>query len=85
MSEVASANHDLAMIYHKVFSTHEGRIVLEHILNHVCALDTPIMATSDLNMASQVGARNIGLIIKKMALAPMTGPRPTVLTEKDHS
>ena len=83
MNEVASANHDMAMIYHNVFSTHDGRLVLDHILNQVCLINTPIMTTSDINMASQVGARNIGLIIKQMALAPLTGPRPTVLTKKE--
>jgi len=80
---VATANQDMAMVYHAVFSTPQGRIVLEHILNRVCALDTPITTVGgELNMASQVGARNIGLIIKALATAPLTSVRPNVQTEK---
>ena len=83
MSSVATANQDIAMAYSKVFGTPEGKLVLEHILTRVCLLDAPIVITSELSMASQVGARNIGLIIKSFALASITVSRPNVVTEKE--
>lgn len=80
---VATANHDMAMMYHYVFGTAEGQMVLDHILNRVCLLDTPILATCELDMAGKVSARNLGLLIKSLATAPLTVPRPTVLMKKE--
>ena len=82
-ASVATANHDMAMMYHYVFATAEGQMVLYHILNRVCLLDTPILATCELDMAGKVAARNLGLLIKSLATAPLVVSRPIVVMKKE--
>lgn len=82
-AQVPVPDHEMAQIYARVFSTPEGRKVLDHITDRLCLLNTPIVASDALSMAAHVAARNLGLRIKHMANGSLVLASINVTTSKE--
>lgn len=73
---------DWAMRYHRVASSPEGRLVLEHIITRLCLTDTVFRSSDAMVLAEHVAGRNIGLMIRNLAYGELRTQKPGVSTDK---
>lgn len=57
----------IAEAYRHVFSSAEGRIVLDHIVQRLCGVDNNLFVASDHGLAYNLARRDVGLEIARLA------------------
>lgn len=69
--------------YRAVFGTPQGQLVLDHIVQTLCGVDTNLFIASDHGLAYNAARRDVGLEIARIALG-LTHRRskPEVITHE---
>lgn len=67
----AVEDYQLRKAYQAVFSTTEGRTVLDHIVQNICGVDAVVSYSTDVQAFMALERKNVGLMIARMALEPI--------------
>ena len=67
----AHEDYQLRKAYQAVFSSTEGRTVLDHIVQNICGVDAVVAYSTDVQAFIALERKNVGLMIARMALEPI--------------
>lgn len=72
LADLAAARHALARAYSNVFTTPEGRAVLNDIVQRICGVDAIVTASEPMHAVAILERANVGKQIAALAAGPST-------------